>query len=636
MSGENKQSDVDAAKASGRRRFIVGTVGGLVVGAAAGAAVGSLGFPKTVTQTQTQTETSTTTQTSTQSIPANLIVNIPSTWDMTADVVIIGSGGAGHTAALGALESGLSVIILEKNSVVGGSTALSGGNQWVPGSPVQIAAGITRKPSDVMTYVDSIGGGEQDDSLIQVYLANAPSWISHLQSITTVKFSVGSADQYEFAPGVLPNNGSDTTSPAGSGAALIAALSPIIQTKGAKLYLNSRVTKIYQDATGAVLGVSAVGYAPPQVGSGVNGILPTLTTTSTATSTGSSAGTSWPSTPTGTTLNIKANKGVVIASGGFDWNSNMLLNFMRGPESYAEGVLTNVGDGQMIGAAVGAQLANMNNVSGQTLYLVPNPNGYQGVVAVEDRGSAGKPGAIIVNSQGNRFMDECLGGHLAFRALHEFSPTLEAYANHPAYTIFDSTFQSYYAIAGIAAKAAVPSWVASSSTLAGLAGILGINATQLAATVAAFNTNAAQGVDPVFGRGSTILDTSGGDKVRKDIANPCLAPIATPPFYGLQFFPGMTGTVGGVKTNTSMQVVDWNGNPIPGLYAAGAASAGFWGEGFPGSGSNVGPALCMGWLTGKAIAGQKPSSTITWGGGATSVITSTSSTTSEGPGTPGY
>lgn len=635
MSEDSKQPEVDAAKRASRRQFITGTVGGLVVGAVVGAAAGSQGFPKTITKTQT--ETSTTTQTSTQTIAPNLIVSIPTTWDYTADVVVIGSGGAGHAAALGALESGLSVIVLEKNSVVGGSTALSGGNEWVPGSPVQIAAGINRNPQDVLNYVNYIGGGEQDDNLIQVYLANAPSWIAHLQSITSIKFSPGGADQYEFAPGVLPNDGSDTTSPTGAGAAIIAALDPIIQQKGAQLFLNSRVTKIYQDATGAVLGVSAVGYVPPFVGSGVDGMLAvSSTTTTTATTTGSSTGVSWPSTATGKVINVKATKGVVIASGGFDWNKTMLLNFMRGPEDYAEGVLTNEGDGQMMGAACGAQLGNMNNVSGQTLYLVPNANGYQGVVNVEDRGAAGKPGAIIVNAYGNRFMDENLGGHIAFRALHMFSPTTESYINHPAFTIFDSVYQSYYAIAGIAAKAAVPSWVASSNTLAGLAAILGINATQLEATVATFNTYAATGVDLDFGRGSTILDQSGGDATRK-LPNPCLGPISTPPYYALQYFPGMTGTVGGVKTNTSMQVVDWNNNPIPGLYAAGAASAGFWGEGFPGSGSNVGPALCMGWLTGKAIAGVMPSSTITWGSGAPVVsVSSTTSTTARTLGQPGY
>lgn len=636
-----------------RRQFVAGTVGGLVLGAVAGAAIGSVGFPQTktetstetgtvtetgttVTQTGTTTETETgssTTTTVTQSIPPNLILDIPSTWDYTADVVIVGSGGAGHAAALGALESGLSVLILEKNYVVGGSTALSGGNEWIPHSPVQLAAGITRSSTDVLEYVNYIGAGEQDDSLINVYLANGPAWIQHLQTITDIKFSMGAADQYFLAPGILPNNGSDTVSPAGSGAAIIAALDPLISSMGAQLLLNTQVTKLYKDATGTVLGVSAVGYVPSVVGSGKGGIAVVSTSSSSTTSASSSSSTtsstssaststsstattvSWPSTPAGTVINVKASKGVIMASGGFDWNSEMLINFMRGPEDYAEGVLSNTGDGQMMGSAVGGQLANMNNVSGQTLYLVPSTSGYEGVVAVEDSGAQGKPGAIGVNLSGNRFIDECLGGHLYFRTMHEWSSTLEAYINHPCFTILDSVHRQYYSIAGIAAGLPMPSWVATSDTIAGLATSLGINPTQLESTVATFNANAAMGLDPEFGRGQNILDQSGGDQVRYKagaIANPCLAPVSTPPFYGLQLHPGMTGTVGGLKINTMLQVLDWNNQPIPGLYAAGCCSGGFWGEGFPGSGSNVGPALVMGWLAGKSVAGKVPSSELSW------------------------
>ena len=247
-------TDVSKSKVS-RRQFVAGTVGGLVVGAVVGAAAGSVGFPKTntttetsiVNQTSTQTQTQTvtgptTTTTATQTIAPNLVLSIPSTWDYTADVVIVGSGGAGHGAALGALDQGLSVIILEKNNIAGGSTGMSGGNEWIPHSPVQLAAGITRKSSDVLTYVNAIGGGEQDQNLIQLYLANGPSWIQYLQANTSVKFSTGGADQYFLAPGILPNNGSDTVSPTGSGAALIAAQETLIQSKGAQLYLNTQVT----------------------------------------------------------------------------------------------------------------------------------------------------------------------------------------------------------------------------------------------------------------------------------------------------------------------------------------------------------------------------------------------------------
>lgn len=551
MSGEtNTKSEETNAKGMARRKLLTGAVGGIVVGAVAGAAIGSLGFPKTVTQVQTSTTTTTSTS----------VAGLPSSWDYQTDVVVIGSGGAGLSAALGALESGAKVIILEKGATVGGTTAMSGGGMWIPNNYLAVQQGLTDTTDDLMAYLTAVGGGEQNNDLISTYLTQAPIWLEHLNSITngSLKFYLSPLYNDYYNIGTTRSFGHlvETTL---YGAGLVSAIESIVKGDGATIMVSTPATALYKDATGAVVGVQATS--------------------------GSS------------TINIGANKGVVLAAGGYDFNADMMASYPRGPIGGSVAVDTNTGDGILMAMGLGAAIGNMNNNWGVPVYPTSS-----GPVADWDLWRS-KPGAIIVNSAGNRFVNESSAYPVANRAFLSWDSATYGYPNMPAYTIMDSTAFTKYGLAGAtSALATLPSFISSADTLDDLATALNINSAGLQATVAAFNANAVNGVDPQFNRGVFSFDTvTGGDPTRTDLKNDCLAPLVTPPFYGAQITSGTCGTCGGPVINSNGQVLNQAGNPIPGLYGAGNDIAAPWGAAYPGGGSTVGAATTFGWIAGKSV-----------------------------------
>lgn len=547
-----------------RRQFVAGAVGGVVVGAVIGAAAGSIGFPRTVTSTQVSTQMTTETQTSTATListtTSTVVAGLPASWDQTTDVVVIGSGGAGLAAALGALESGANVIVLEKGKTVGGTTAMSGGGMWIPNNYLAVQQGITDTTQDLMTYLTAVGGGQQDDGLISTYLAQAPTWLEHLNSITNGSLNFYLSSEYNdyYNLGTTRSFGHLVETPA-YGAGLVAAIEALVKNQGGTLMLSTPATGIYKDATGTIVGVQA--------------------------------------SSSGSTINIGANRGVVLAAGGYDFNADMMANYPRGPIGGSVAVSTNTGDCILMGMGAGAAVRNMNNNWGVPVYPTAN-----GPIADWDLWRS-KPGAIIVNSAGNRFCNESSAYPVTNRAFLWWDTAIYGYPNIPAYTIMDATAFGKYGLAGATTVlTTLPSYIYTAETLEDLATALNINASGLQATVTAFNTNAANGIDPEFNRGVFSFDTiTGGDPSRTDLKNDCLAPLETPPFYGASITAGTCGTCGGPRINSNGQVLDQSGSPIPGLYGAGNDIAAPWGAAYPGGGSTVGAATTFGWIAGKSV-----------------------------------
>jgi succinate dehydrogenase/fumarate reductase flavoprotein subunit len=490
-----------------------------------------------------------------------LITTLPSTWNYTADVVVVGAGGAGLAAAIGALEQGAKVILLEKAATYGGTSSLSGAGIYAPGSDIERAAGINRAESDILDYINACGGGEADDALVIPYLSQVNTWVNHLNTISTLNYGVSSTGNSYNKPGALFTKGdrlSDTNG-AGTlgGSGVMKALEAIVAGKGATFMYNTPATALYQNAAGAIVGVAA--------------------------------------TSNSSTISISAPKGVILCAGGFGWNFDMLQNFMRGPMDISNEVITNTGDGILLGMAAGGYLRNMNNAQWETQYGPSNPtNTPNGSIT----GGEGKPGAIVVNRYGKRFMDESSVD--TTRTMHWWSSdtTIEGFVNYPAYTITDSKHRSLYSLAGVAPGTTAPSWISQSNTLEGIAILLGIDPVQFPITVSTFNGYATTGLDPDFHRGQSVPDLGSGDTTRTDLVNPCLGPISTPPFFGVQIHPGMRNTMGGLRHNANGQVLDRNGNPIPGLYAAGNNSGSLFGSAYPSGGSSIGSATTFGWYAG--------------------------------------
>ncbi len=573
---EKNESDGSAEKAASRRKFIAGTMGGLVIGAVAGTALGSLGVPKALTQGKT--ETSATTQT--RSIPANLVLDIPSSWDYSADVVVVGAGGAGLSAALGALESGAKVIVLEKGPSVGGTTALSAsGGMWIPNNSLSIAAGQTEDVSQLLEYCNNCGEGQQDQDLMDAYFRQGPGWVDHLMRVTGLTFSLETqwGDFYNVpgGQGVVHWIGAK-----GGGAGLIAALKSVVDSKGATTMLNAAATGLFKDANGRIVGLRAS--------------LVTAMTRSTSKPSTSDSSNSSSAAPL-SAINIQANKGVILCAAGMDWNRDMLRNYMRGPIDTSSAPETITGDGILMAMAAGAWMHNMNNAWGWPTYITPSGN----IPDVPQY--RGKPGAIVVNRFGKRFANESSAYPVFNRAFHVWDTRTLDYVNHPAYVVMDSDCFKRYGLAGASsALATLPSYISTASTLQGLATSLKIDSSGLQETVGRFNQYAADGVDPDFDRGTWIFDqNTGGDPRRTDLRNDCLAPIQTPPFYGVEIHPGLVGTCGGPRIDTTGHILDQKGNPIPGLFGAGNDVASAFGAAYPAGGATIGQATFFGWIAGK-------------------------------------
>jgi succinate dehydrogenase/fumarate reductase flavoprotein subunit len=210
------------------------------------------------------------------------------------------------------------------------------------------------------------------------------------------------------------------------------------------------------------------------------------------------------------------------------------------------------------------------------------------------------PGSILVNRHGRRFVNEATNYNDLSKAFHVFDPSGYETPNVPAWLLFDAGFKSRYTAGTIPPSDPAPAWIERAATLAELAGRLGIDAAGLAETVTAFNEHAAAGADPAFGRGASAHDRYYGDATHAP--NPCLAPLATPPFYAIKVLPGSLGTKSGIVIDADGRALDAEGEPIPRLYACGNATASVMGVGYPGAGGTLGPALAFAYACGRDVA----------------------------------
>lgn len=481
------------------------------------------------------------------------------TFDREVDVIVVGSG-SGQVAAIKAAEDGLEAIVLEKAANVGGTTGISGGGIWVPNNFAMAAAGIEDSREEAIEYLSHATFGQGTPELQEAYVDNCNQMVDYLRSVgIDWVLAPWFNDYYPEFPGGKPLGRHidpvSTIEGASGGGALAQMLHRAGEERGVEYLLETPAKRLIVNDDGAVVGVVAE--------SG------------------------------GAEINIKARRGVVIASGGFDHNPEMVTNFLRGPIYYPSAVSTNTGDGHLMGMALGANLRNMNEIWGWPMYF----NEEYGIGIPALAYEIGKPGTIVVNKAGERFMNEAGAYDPATRTFYTYDNGTHTYPNIPGFVITDSENRARYTLAYTQPGVEPGDWIVKADTLEELAAALEIDAETLLATVERFNEFAAQGLDPDYHRGESDFDKqTGGDTSRDDIANPCLAPVATAPFYATRLYPGALGTCGGLQTNTLAQVLDVWGNPIPRLYAIGNASGSAMGAGYPGGGATVGAGMTFGFI----------------------------------------
>lgn len=528
------------------------------------------------------------------------------------DVVVIGTGAAGLTAALAAALAGRRVTVLEKAPVVGGTTVVSGGSIWVPASRFLAAAGVPDSLADARTYLRALALDRVPERLTDAFLAAVNPMTEAVAGATGLSLSpnLEHPDYQPGLPGAHPGGRTlqgglfDTALLGGDRALLRAPHSTVPVTK---LELDEWGMDTLDRWDWALIADRTargiVGMGAALVGELWHACLRQGVQVRTGTPAGRllRGGGRVTGVAVAGQGEIAARDGVVLASGGFEWDGELVDRFLGVPMDAPGSPPANAGDGLRMAMAVGAGLGNMSEAWwGPMLYAAGDT--YDGAPLYRPTsGLRALPGGIIVNRRGRRFVDEAMNYNDLGKALASFDPHAYGYANLPCWLVFDAQFRGSYSVATVTPDAPTPGWMAQADTLPELAALVGIDPDGLADQVGSFNRDAAAGRDPQFHRGESVYDRYRGDPAVTPHRN--LRPLGDGPYYAVQLRLGCLGTKGGPVTNEDGQVLDVAGDPIAGLYACGNVAASPFGPGYPGAGATLAAGMTFGYLAGTALAG---------------------------------
>lgn len=529
--------------------------------------------------------------------------------------MVVGSGGAGMTAALTAAHHGMSAVVVEKAAVYGGSTARSGGALWLPGNEV-LGAGS----ADDGTHLAYVAGPEVPLARRQAFLAHGPAMLAFVLSHTPLDFAwvPGYPDYHPEAPGGMARGRSIEPKPLDArlvGADLETLAPPYLAAPN-----GMAVTAV--DYRWLSLGVrhprSVLTAARLAAATATDRLLRRRRLTmGQALAAGLRAGLRTADVPVllGTPLTglltdhdrvvgircgdrpIQARRGVLLASGGFEHNEQMRRQYQQIGVEWTVGAAGNTGDGIEAAHGLGAALDMMDEAWwGPSLPLTRGP-----YFCLAERN---RPGSLMVDGSGRRFVNEAAP---YVEAVHAMLGRDGSGPHLPTWLITDQSYRDRYVFAGRAPRARLPRrWFDAgvahrADTLAELAARIGVPAERLRATVDRFNGFADRGHDDDFGRGESAYDRYYGDPRHRP--NPCLGPLRKPPYYAFSLVPGDLGTKGGLRTDENARVLRPDGTAVAGLYAAGNASATVMGRGYAGAGATLGPAMTFGYLAALSMAG---------------------------------
>ena len=560
--------------------------------------------------------------------------------DTLVDVLVIGSGNGALTAALCAYELGVKdVLVIEKSDKYGGTSATSGGGVWIPCNRYALEAGAQDSFEEAREYLQrTIPPDAVSPEMLDTYLREGPKMIGFLHERTRVRYQTLAhyPDYWSFLPGAKSGHRSMEPEPVyrnvlgadgpqlrdthhmmwmfdriaftqveaqvlmvqmpgwrstisrmlweylsdvpwvlthrrsrrlACGAAGIARLRWSMQDRNMPLWLNSPMQNLLTDDSGRVVGATVL--------------------------------------RDGRRIVIRARRGVVLAAGGFEHNQAMRERYLPQPTStqWSAAAGTNTGDAIRAALDIGAATRLMSG--GFWCSSIKAPDDPVPRLAIMEKSY---PGSCVVNRRGRRIANESQN-YITYQ-LELFAKHSDADPQVPAWMVFDARFRRSYFVGPLSTARFRPDWMlprsyfssgflSKAGTIRELAGMAGIDPDGLGRTVAAMNDYARTGEDLEFRRGEAEYDRYYADPSIEP--NPCLAPIAEPPFYAIRIEPGDFGTQGGLATDTDARVLGSWGEPIPGLYAVGNCAAAVLPT-YPGPGSTLGPAMTFAWQAARHIA----------------------------------
>jgi len=532
------------------------------------------------------------------------------------DVIVLGSGSAAMTAALRAAQGGLRVLVVEKSAYLGGTSAMSGAGTWVPGNHIARRYGLEDSFEDIITYIRSAspdGWADDEDELWQSFAEAAPRMLSFIEAHSPLRFKlVAEPDPFSEKPGGKSSGRMLTPYPlsrrllgrysnrlrkstlvhlfdyeemvtfdpyhhpvkaglrllpklawrwltrsGGQGTALMVGLIRGGMDAGSEFLLGARARRLAQDSTGRVIGVVVETNGRQQT--------------------------------------IPATKGVILATGGFEWNRNLLGKHFPGPTDRLGSPSSNEGDGQVMAAEAGAKLDRMDQAN-----IYPClPTRYEGQPCGLPMTFQAEPYSIVVNGKGERFVSE--NDFNIGEAIDRRDPVTGEPIHLPVWLIGDVRFLSrsipfrWYA-------SYETDWIKRADTIEALADKIGLPSAALQATVDRFNRFCDEGSDEDFGRGETVWEGYKSHGVKNKLKR-----IEKAPFVAMSVNRSILGTKGGARTNAAGQVLRPDGSVIDGLYAAGLAMANPIGTRALGPGTTIGPNMTWGYICAESLLGISPS-----------------------------
>ena len=558
--------------------------------------------------------------------------------DFECDLLVVGSGAAGLATAITAKKRGLDVVVIEKEPVFGGTTALSGGVLWIPLGP----HGRKQNPADtreaVRTYMMQETGAFYDAAAVEAFLHNGPKMVEFFERETAM----------QFVPTMYPDYHPDVAGGAAIGRSILAApydirglgkdmarlklplktitfIGMMFNSSNADLKHFFQVTKsltsflyvakrlanhlkemaLYRRAINVTSGNAlAARLAQSALDLGIP-ILTSSPAQEIIMDQGRAVGARIASAEGD--YRITARQGVVLACGGFPQDVKRIAkaypHLQRGGEHLSPTPLGNTGDGTRMAEVLGAvvDIRFKDAAAWMPVSKVPYGNGEFGVFPhLLDRY---KPGIIGVLRSGKRFTNESNSYHDVGAAL---TRACAGQKDTTMWLLCDKATMGKYGL-GFAKPAPMPlgglirnGYLIKGDTLAELAKNAGIDAAGLEATVRDYNVGAVNGEDPAFGRGRTAFNRYLADPENKP--NPCVAPIQSGPYYAVKVVMGDLGTFDGIQTSVVGEVLKRDGTPIDGLYAVGNDRASIMGGNYPGAGITHGPNMTFGYITAHHIA----------------------------------